>query len=268
MKVKRKLISIDEDLCDGCGQCVPSCAEGALRIIDGKARLVAERYCDGLGACLGECPTGALRVVEVETEDFDPEAVTAHLKEQGRPVPGHMPRPEELRLERSAPRPAGGCPGSRLVAVTPCQAANQPRTMAAAPAAPTGAQGSALSHWPVQIRLVPPHAPFLKDADLLVTADCAAAAHPALHADLLPGRVLLLGCPKFDDAAAYEDKFTAIFQANAPRSVTVLEMEVPCCSGLSRIVLAAMRRAGIAAPLEKIVLGLDGRVLGRRPLAA
>ena len=268
MKVQRKLIRIDEDLCNGCGQCVPSCAEGALRIIDGKARLVAERFCDGLGACLGECPTGALRVVEVETEDFDPEAVAAHLTEQGRPVPGHMPRPEELRLERPASRPAGGCPGSRVVSMTPCQAANQPRTMAAAPAVQAGPRGSALSHWPVQIRLVPPHAPFLKDADLLVTADCAPAAYPSLHADFLPGRVLLLGCPKFDDAAAYEDKFTAIFQTNVPRSVTVLEMEVSCCSGLSRIVLSAMRRAGIAAPLEKVVIGLDGRVLGRQPLAA
>lgn len=268
MNVKRKLIRIDEDLCNGCGQCVPSCAEGALRIIDGKARLVAERFCDGLGACLGECPTGALTVVEVETEDFAPEAVAVHLKEQGRPVPGHKPRPEELRLERPASRPAGGCLGSRLVSMTPCQAANQPWTMAAATAAPAAVQGSALSHWPVQIRLVPPHAPFLKDADLLVTADCAPVAYPSLHADFLPGRVLLLGCPKFDDAAAYEDKFTAIFQTNVSRSVTVLEMEVPCCSGLSRIVLAAMRRAGIAAPLEKVVIGLDGRVLGRQPLAA
>ena len=262
MKYARKLIQINEDLCNGCGQCVPSCAEGALAIIDGKARLVAERYCDGLGACLGDCPTGALRVIEVEAEDFDPQAVEQHLQAQGRPLPGHMPRPEELRL--GAPRkPAqGGCPGSRPLSMTPCQAANQARTQAA------GTGASALSHWPVQIRLVPPTAPFLRNADLLITADCAPVAYPALHADFLPGRVLLLGCPKFDDAEAYVDKFTALFRANPPKSVLVLEMEVPCCSGLHRLVIEGLERAGVAAPLERVIISRTGEVLGRQSLAA
>ncbi len=264
MKYTRKLIRIDEDLCNGCGQCVPSCAEGALAIIDGKARLVAERYCDGLGACLGDCPTGALRVVEVEAEDFDPAGVEAHLAAQGRPLPGHMPTAEELRINAPAqpvqPK-AGGCPGARVLTLTPCQAANQARTQAAAGA-------SALTHWPVQIRLVPPAAPFLKDADLLVTADCAPVACPSLHTDFLPGRVLLLGCPKFDDAEAYVGKFTEIFRTNPPRSVTVLEMEVPCCSGLHRLVLEGLERAGVAAPVERVVLARSGEVIGRRSVAA
>ena len=258
MKYTRKLIRIDEDLCNGCGQCVPSCAEGALQIIDGKARLVAERFCDGLGACLGDCPTGALRVVEVEAEDFDPSAVEQHLTAQGRPVPDHMPKPEELRLQ-AAPKP-GGCPGSRLMSMTPCQAANQARTQSGG--------ASALSHWPVQIRLVPPTAPFLKNADLLITADCAPVAYPALHADFLPGRVLLLGCPKFDDAEAYVEKFAALFAANPPRSITVLEMEVPCCSGLHRLVLEGLQRAGKNAPLERVIIARSGEVLSRQSLAA
>lgn len=260
MKYTRKLIQIDEDLCNGCGQCVPSCAEGALQIIDGKARLVAERYCDGLGVCLGDCPTGALRVVEVEAEDFDPQAVEQRLAAQGRPLPEHMPRPEELRLQAPDKPAHGGCPWSRLMSMTPCQAANQARTQSGA--------ASALSHWPVQIRLVPPTAPFLRNADLLITADCASVAHPALHADLLPGRVLLLGCPKFDDAEAYVEEFTALFRANPPRSVTVLEMEVPCCSGLHRLVIEGLERAGVNAPLERVIISRTGEVLQRQSLAA
>jgi hypothetical protein len=240
---------------------VPSCAEGALQIIDGKARLVAERFCDGLGACLGDCPTGALRVVEVEAEDFDPTAVERHLTAQGRPLPEHMPKPEELRLQAPAHAPkSGGCPGSRLMSMTPCQAANQARTQSGG--------ASALSHWPVQIRLVPPTAPFLKNADLLITADCAPVAYPALHADFLPGRVLLLGCPKFDDAEAYVAKFTEMFRANPPKSVLVLEMEVPCCSGLHRLVIEGLERAGVNAPLERVIISRTGAVLGRQMLAA
>ena len=260
MKYTRKLIQIDEDLCNGCGQCVPSCAEGALQIIDGKARLVAERYCDGLGACLGGCPTGALRVVEVEAEDFDPTAVEALLKAQGRPLPDHMPKPEELRI--GAKPKSGGCPGAQLMRMTPCQAANQARSQA------SGDGSGALSHWPVQIRLVPPTAPFLRDADLLITADCAPVAYPTLHADFLPGRVLLLGCPKFDDVEGYVAKFTEMFRTNPPRSITVLEMEVPCCSGLHRLVAEGLARAGVSAPVERVVIARTGQVIGRQILAA
>ncbi len=252
MKVTRKLIRIDEELCDGCGRCVPGCAEGALQIVDGKARLVAEKYCDGLGACLGECPTGALTVVEAQAEDFDPAAVKERLNEMGLPQPEHMPSPESLRLH---PAPQAGCPGAALRAMSPCRAANEPRSQVR--------EGSALTHWPVQIRLVPPQAPFLKNAHLLVTADCAAAAYAGLHRDFLPGRVILLGCPKFDDATAYVERFKDIFGQNEVASVTVLEMEVPCCSGLSRIVAQGLSQAGARIPLTRVVIGRDGSVLGQ-----
>ena len=261
MKVIRKLIHIDEDLCNGCGQCVPGCAEGALQIIDGKARLVAERYCDGLGACLGECPTGALTVREVETEDFDPEAVTKQLQAEGRPVPDHMPSPEELRL-RPAAR-SGGCPGSRVMSFQP--AAQTARTNESS--TPSG-ESARLSHWPVQLHLVPPTAPFLQGADLLLAADCVPPAYPAFHSDLLPGRVLLLGCPKFDDVAAYERKLTEIFSLNDVKSVIIAEMEVPCCSNMSRLVARAAAASGKDIPLVRAIIGRDGTVLSRERLNA
>ena len=266
MKVKRKLIHIDEELCNGCGQCVPGCEEGALQIIDGKARLVAEKYCDGLGACLGECPTGALTVREVDADDFDPEAVTELLKEQGRQAPKHMPSPEELRLSPPsspsspsststppASKPLGGCPSARLKTLTPCAQANQPRTQ----------QGSALSHWPVQLRLVPPEAPFLKGADLLLTADCSAVALPDYHQEYVPGKVVLMGCPKFDDVESYVEKLAAIFAGSGLKSVTILEMEVPCCSNMTRITAEAMKRAKANIPMERITVGLNGSIVGR-----
>ncbi len=221
MKATRKLITVNEDLCNGCGNCVTGCAEGALAIIDGKAKLVNEVFCDGLGACLGECPTGALKVVEVEVEDFDPDAVAKHLKSQGRAVPDHMPDPASLRLDGPRPvqggvppKPHGGCPGSRVMSMgqgqaSPCQQANVPRQQASA--------ASSLAHWPIQLRLVPPSAPFLQNASLLLTADCVPPSLPDFNARFLPGRVLLLGCPKFDDAQSYIDKVADILRHNASR---------------------------------------------------
>lgn len=251
MKVKRKLIHIDEDLCDGCGQCVPGCEEGALQIIDGKAKLVAERYCDGLGACLGECPTGALTVREVEAEDFDPDAVRELLTEQGRDIPDHMPDPESLRLEKKS---SGGCPGARMERLTPCGQANKPSRQEN-----EGGQ-SHLTHWPIQIRLVPPEAPFLKGSDLLLTADCVAVSLPGYHERFLPGRTVLMGCPKFDDAQMYVERLSAIFAQSGLKSVTVLEMEVPCCSGMSRIVAEAMKKAGVDIPAEKVIVARNGEI--------
>lgn len=265
MAYMRKMISIDEELCNGCGECVPSCAEGALAIVDGKARLVKEQYCDGLGACLGECPTGALKVIVCEAEDFDPDAVTEHLKAQGREVPDHMPSPESLRLDARPARPAGGCPGAALRTMTPCERANIPSAMAAG----TGqGSGSALSHWPVQLRLVPPSAPFLRGADLLLTADCVPVALPAYHAEYLPGRVVLMGCPKFDNQQEYVDKLAAIIAENSLKSITVMEMEVPCCSSMSAILSQAIKRAGMAVDARRVVVSLDGRVLRTEPFNA
>jgi ferredoxin len=261
MRATRKLITVNEELCNGCGNCVTGCAEGALAIIEGKAKLVNEIFCDGLGACLGECPTGALKVVEVEAEDFDPAAVTQLLKSQGRAVPDHMPDPASLRLGLRpvqggvAPKPQGGCPGSRAMSLapqgSPCQQANVPSKQTGGP--------SNLSHWPIQLRLVPPTAPFLKNARLLLTADCVPPSYPDFNAKLLPGRIMLLGCPKFDDAQSYIDKLADILRENAIKDITVVQMEVPCCAGMTAIALHAAKAAHANVPIETIVITRDGQ---------
>lgn len=249
MKAVRKIIEIDEERCDGCGQCVIACAEGAIEIVEGKAKLVKDSYCDGLGACLGECPRGALTIREREADEFDPEAVEHHLEEKDkRGTPTASPAPFQ-------------CPSAQLrLLKTACDAANQPVAQ--------GGGASALSHWPVQIRLVPPNAPFLKEADLLVAADCTPVAYGNFHRDFLQGKILLLGCPKFDDVPQYQKKFAEIFKIAGIKSVTVLEMEVPCCSALPVIVRKGMEEAGKKVPIEEVVIGVHGNVLRRRNLAA
>ncbi|MFZ5570469.1 MAG: ATP-binding protein [Thermodesulfobacteriota bacterium] len=245
MKIMRKIIEIDDERCDGCGQCVPACAEGAIQVIDGKARVIEDRFCDGLGACLGECPNGALRVIEREADEFDEEAVEEHLAHS-------VTAPEPAKTM------ACGCPSAQIQSFeprTPCQMANAPQQVAG--------EASALSHWPVQIRLVPPDAPFLKNADLLILADCAAVAYPTLHRDFLKGKVVLMGCPKFDDAEAYMDKFTAIFRTAKPRSITSVFMEVPCCGGLPMMVRKALAAAGGQIPHQEVVIACRGKILDR-----
>jgi Pyruvate/2-oxoacid:ferredoxin oxidoreductase delta subunit len=246
MTVTRNIIEIDEDLCDGCGNCIISCAEGALEIVDGKARLVAEKYCDGLGACLGECPTGALNIVQRQADDFDEDAVEERL--------------HELEREKSITRTeeAAGCPSATVREFgrpAPCQAANAPKGQ--------DAGSSGLSHWPVQLRLIPPDAKFLANADLLITADCVPPAYPRFHEDFLSGRVVMLGCPKFDEVEHYLEKLTTIFERAGVQSVTTLAMEVPCCQGLPAIVRKARERAGGNIPLEEVVISTRGEILKR-----
>jgi ferredoxin len=251
MKILRNIIEIDEDLCTGCGECVTGCAEGALEIIDGKATLVSEVYCDGLGACIGECPTGALKISQREAEDFDEDAVEERLKASTK---GEVTQPNVM---------ACGCPSSQIQTFTPsasCDEANRPASHETAQ--------SSLSHWPVQLRLVPPTAPFLRNADLLVAADCTGFAFPELHRELLKGRVLLIGCPKFDDTRVFVEKFGEIFTASSIKSVTVAVMEVPCCSGLPEIVKMGMKSAGKQIPMEKVVISNRGKILRREKLAA
>ena len=249
MKVKRKIIEIDEELCTGCGQCIISCAEGALEIVDGKAKLVADKYCDGLGACLGECPEGALRVVERDAEDFDEHAVEERL--------------EDLK-EREAAQPAMacGCPSTQIRTLTPEKRIHE------SVASPAHDATSALTHWPVQIRLVPPTASFLKNADLLVAADCTPVAYPDFHRDFLEGKVVLIGCPKFDDVQDYVERFAGIFSHASINSVAVVIMEVPCCGGLPMIVRRGMEIAGKSIPLEQIVISARGEILRREKLVA
>jgi ferredoxin len=239
-KILRKIIEIDEDLCDGCGNCVTGCAEGALQIIDGKAKVVSETFCDGLGACIGECPTGALKIVEREAPPFDEEAVKKHLTKK-----------EESTMPC-------GCPSAHIQIFdkpTACEAANKPKHFESAQ------EESALTHWPIQIKLIPASAPFLKGADLLVLADCTAVAFPSLHRDLMKGKVVMMGCPKFDNVQEYVDKFTDIFKTAGIKSVTVVVMEVPCCSGMPMIVKKGMEAANKKIPLKEVVLSLQGKIL-------
>ena len=240
MKVLRKIIQIDEELCDGCGQCVPDCAEGSLQIIDGKARLVADKLCDGLGACLGACPTGALKIIEREADEFDEEAVEHFLAGKAQAAP--------------APPATGGCPSARLqnfAPMSPCQAANAPATQS----------GSALTHWPVQIRLIPPTAPFLENCDLLVAADCTALSYATLHQDYIAGRVVMMGCPKFDDQELYVDRFTEIFRTRKLKSLTILIMEVPCCHSMLQIVKQAWDAAKPSFPVRHVIISTRGAVV-------
>lgn len=249
MIVKRKIIEIDEERCDGCGQCVLGCAEGALAIVDGKAKVLSDNLCDGLGACIGECPQDALQIIEREADPFDEEAVEAHLAIQ---------KAQEKPKEKAMPR---GCPSAQLQSFSPCPSAQ-------IKAQPTGDQASALSHWPVQIRLIPPHAPFLKGADLLVVADCVPVVFPSLHQDLLKGKAIMIGCPKFDDADEYVEKFAAIFKTSGIKSITTVVMEVPCCSALPMMVQKGREKAGSQMPINQMVVSTRGQIIEEGRLVA
>ncbi len=249
MKNVRKIIEINDELCNGCGQCVPDCAEGSLRIIDGKARLVADKLCDGLGACLGSCPTGALKIVERDAEEFDEAAVEAYLAA------------EKSKATAAPPVMDCGCASSHiqtLKPLSPCQSANKPAMLAAA-----GSQGSALGHWPIQIRLVPAHAPFLQNAHLLVAADCTAIAARNFQERYLDGKAVMMGCPKFDDAESYIKRFAEVISACNLQSLTVLIMEVPCCSAMNTIVRKARDLSGRDLPVEQITISVRGEELSR-----
>lgn len=246
----RNIIRIDEELCDGCGNCVPACEEGALQIIDGKARLVKEIYCDGLGACLGECPQGALTIEQREADGFDPEAVERHLT--GQDAAGTTPEPAPEKL-------ACGCPGSAMRTFAPGKPATAPVSNAKRRSAPSATGGaSALRHWPVQLMLVPVGAPFVRDADLLICADCVPFTVPDFHERYLEGRSLVVACPKLDDLDLYRRKLKDMFAASRPRSVTVLRMEVPCCGGLTQAVLEARDTSVPELDVEIHTLGIRG----------
>lgn len=234
--MKRQIIRIDEAKCDGCGQCATACAEGAIRIINGKAKLVSESHCDGLGACLGECPQGAITIEQREAAPFDPDAVKA-LQAQGHTHAEH----------------GRSCPGSMV---------RQMQPKAAETAKPTD-QPSMLANWPVQLKLAPITAPYFHEARLLVAADCVACAAPDFHRRFLAGKVLLVGCPKLDDAAAYQKKLAAILSQNRIVSVEVAFMEVPCCFGMVHVVRSAIESSGKNIPLELVKLGIDGQVRSR-----
>jgi NAD-dependent dihydropyrimidine dehydrogenase PreA subunit len=245
----RKIVQIDEALCNGCGLCISSCAEGAIQLIDGKARLVKDDYCDGLGACLGECPQGAIAIIEREAAEFDEAQVATHLQKLGRaPAHGHAPAPAPAA---HAHHGGGGCPGSMM------------RQFAAKPAAAATASpaASALAQWPVQLHLVSPTAPYFRDADLLLAADCAAFAHGGFHAEFLAGHALAIACPKLDDPDGYVAKLAAMITQSGLRSITIVMMQVPCCRGLDHYVQQAIQVAGVEIPVYRVIVGIEGGVL-------
>jgi len=220
--MKRAIIKIDQEKCTGYGLCASACAEGALQIINGKARLVGEKFCDDLGACLGKCPTGALIVETREAEEFDEKAAKAHEKTS------HMSE--------------NTCPSVQVVTL------------------PSGSKSEVvtLSQWPIQLLLLPFNAPFLKGANLMIAADCVAFACPSFHMDFLRGHKLIIGCPKLDDLQFYRKKLEVIFKESQPQSVTVINMEIPCCSGLYKVVKEALVSAGLNVPLRQEIISIKG----------
>ena len=238
--VSRSIVRIDEEKCTGCGLCIVACAEGALKIVDGKAKLISDSYCDGLGACMGECPQGAITIEKREAEEFDEDAVEEHLKRKqsvpavhhAHPIHQSCPSAKAMHFERN--------PTKRETVGIPAK------------------NESMLSQWPVQLTLLPPNAPFLENADLLIAADCVPFAYANFHNDFLRGRTLVIGCPKLDNAEFYKEKLTEIFKRNNIRSLTVVNMEVPCCFGLYRLVKEAVDSSGKDIPLRQETIGIKG----------
>jgi len=231
--VKREIINIDEEKCDGCGICIPSCAEGALQIVDNKARLVNESYCDGLGACLNECPKGAITMEERNVEAFNEEEVNLYLNNK----------------ETTINQLASGCPSSTDQSwITEGEEG-------------TRSAPSLLSHWPVKLRLVSPGAPYFNNSELVVAADCGPFAYGNFHKDFISGRAVVTGCPKFGDLELYEEKLTEILLNSEIKKIIVVRMEVPCCSGWLNAVWNAVYLSGREIPVEEKVIGIQGEIL-------
>ena len=232
--MKRRIIEIDENKCNGCGACAAACHEGAIAMVDGKARLMRDDYCDGLGDCLPTCPTGAITFVEREAAAYDEQAVMEN---------------KQRKMRKEGMTLPCGCPGSQSRAI---------RRPEAAPTA--GDIPSELRQWPVQIKLAPVNAPYFDGCDLLIAADCTAYAYGAFHRDFIRGRVTLIGCPKLDEGD-YSEKLTAILAQNDIRSVTVVRMAVPCCGGIQRAAERAVSASGKPLSLHTVIVGTDGTLL-------
>jgi ferredoxin len=283
--VKRKIIHIDEEKCTGCGQCIPDCPEGALQLIDGKARLVSDLFCDGLGACMGTCPEGAISVIEREAEPYNEKTVMENIARQGEPVirahlehlislgekdlynqaieylnENNIPVPEQQVAgcpPGSAHRgqhPFAGCPGAAARSITRERPSGDQRRSAETE--------SELRQWPVQLKLLNPAAPYLENADLLISADCVPFAYPGFHEDFLRDKIVIIFCPKLDtDIDGYIAKLADIFSHHKINLVTVVHMEVPCCSGVQYVVDEALQRSGKKIPLKEVTITIEGGLL-------
>jgi ferredoxin len=248
VKTTRKIVNIDEEKCNGCGACTIRCAEGALQIIDGKARLVSEVYCDGLGACLGECPLGAITIEERRAEKFDEEAVERHLQNIKKEETLACGCPSALVTEFK--EKVSGCPGSRVQELHLHSSEDVQQK-----------QPSTLRHWPVQLTLVPPKAPFLKDKNVLLAAHCTAFAYGGFHRDFIKDHALLIACPKLDDVEMHLEKLTQVVAQSGMKSLTIVRMEVPCCGGLVYLARKAVEASGRKIPLSEVVIGVQGDVI-------
>lgn len=277
---KRKIIHIDEQKCNGCGLCLPNCPEGAIQMIDGKARLISDLFCDGLGACIGHCPQGAIAIEEREAGEYDEKKVMAAIVKQGKKVikahlkhladhnqkeylkeaisfleENKIPVPSEEDRAHAHISPSG-CPGSRIAEFGKIQSpAGKDRSV------PRASSESQLRQWPVQLMLVPAHAPFLNNADILIAADCVPFAYADFHAELLQGKVLLVGCPKLDDVSLYQEKISEMVENTSVKSITYAHMEVPCCSGLVSVIRQAIAASGKEIPFKEAVISIQGERL-------
>lgn len=278
---KRKIINIDEEKCNGCGQCIPNCPEGALKVIDGKVRLISDLFCDGLGACIGYCPEDAITIEEREAQVYNEKKVMENIVKQGdntikehllhlknhnqedylkkavnflneKGIKNPLNESETTKSNMSCP-PTSGCPGTKAIDFTEKKEPSGktkdiPKSV------------SQLRQWPIQIKLVPPNAPYLKNADLLIAADCVPFVYPDFHSKFLKGKILLIGCPKLDDAEFYKEKITQILKNNDIKSITCIHMEVPCCFGLENIIKSAISESDKVISYAKITIGIKGEI--------
>lgn len=276
--MERKIIKINQEKCNGCGLCMPNCPEGAIQIIDNKARLISDLFCDGLGACIGHCPQGAIRIEERDAQDYDEKKVMTNIVKQGKnTIRAHLmhlkehgqdnylaqaldylkengiENPLKESQQTTHHRASGGsCPGAQIMDF---------RTKAAVPDKETFSQHeSQLRQWPVQLMLVPPYAPYLNNTELLIAADCVPFAYAAFHQDLLKGKTLLVGCPKLDNIQIYREKLKQILEHNTVKSITYAHMEVPCCFGLAGIIQEAITVSGKKIPFKEVIIGVNGEI--------
>jgi ferredoxin len=273
---KRKIITINQKKCTGCGLCIPNCPEGALQMIDGKARLISDLFCDGLGACIGHCPEGAITIEEREAEPYKEKKVMENIVKQGENVikahlehlrdhgandylkdaveflkEKNIKNPLETKKEGCNPNAFSGCPGTKVMDFGKTKKDKLKKIK-------TDRAESELRQWPIQLMLVPPFAPYLKNANLVIAADCAPFAYANFHEDFLKNKVLLIGCPKLDDVAYYREKIASILKGNDINSITCVHMEVPCCFGLVSVVKEAIEKSGKKIPFCEETISING----------